>query len=92
MLRVFCPSLNCLGPLCLTHGRDSSNVVSDENPIECYVVHPYSTLIPLNKPRLAGASMILSEGHPCGPDCFRLVPDIESYAAFPLIYFPVNWQ
>ncbi|KAL4065492.1 hypothetical protein V8B97DRAFT_1875329 [Scleroderma yunnanense] len=62
MLRVFCPSLNCLGPLCLTH------------------VHPYSTLIPLNKPRLAGASMILSEGHPCGPDCFRLVPDIESYA------------
>lgn len=24
--------------------------------------------------------MILSEGHPCGPDCFRLVPDIEQYA------------
>lgn len=41
---------------------------------------PHSAFLPLNKPRITGASMILSEGHPCGPDCFRLVPDIEQYA------------
>lgn len=62
ILRVFCPSRNCLGPLCSTHAR------------------PHSTFLPLNKPRITGANMILSEGHPCGPDCFRLVPDIEQYA------------
>ncbi|KAI5995385.1 hypothetical protein EDC04DRAFT_2612979 [Pisolithus marmoratus] len=47
----------------------------------CYThAYPFSPYLPLKKPQITGESMRLSEGNPCGPDCFRLVPDIEKYA------------
>ncbi|KAI6035702.1 hypothetical protein EDC04DRAFT_3033614, partial [Pisolithus marmoratus] len=62
MLRIFCPIINCLSPMCYTHA------------------YPFSPYLPSKKPQITGESMRLSEGNPCGPDCFRLVPDIEKYA------------
>lgn len=62
MLRIFCPILNCLSPMCHTHA------------------YPFSSYLPSKKPQITGESMRLSEGNPCGENCFRLVPDIERYA------------
>ncbi|KAI5990238.1 hypothetical protein EDD15DRAFT_1188951 [Pisolithus albus] len=62
MLRVSCPIINCLLPMCSTHA------------------YPFSSYLPAKKPQITGESMRLSEGNPCGPECFRLVPDIERYA------------
>lgn len=62
MLRVSCPIINCLLPMCSTHA------------------HPFSSYLPAKKPQITGESMRLSEGNPCGQECFRLVPDIERYA------------
>lgn len=38
-----------------------------------------SNYIPSRKPQLTGQSMILSEGEPCSPDCFRHIQDFERF-------------
>lgn len=38
-----------------------------------------SSYIPSGKPQLTGQSMILSEGVPCGPDCFRHIQDFDKF-------------
>ncbi|KAI6119638.1 hypothetical protein EV401DRAFT_1861202 [Pisolithus croceorrhizus] len=65
MLRISCPIINCLLPMCSTHA------------------YPFSSYLPSKKPRITGESMRLSEGNPCGQDCFRLVADIERYESLP---------
>ncbi|KAF8554279.1 hypothetical protein OG21DRAFT_1412927 [Imleria badia] len=37
--------------------------------------------IPTGKPHLTGEDMILSEGVPCGPDCFRHIQDFERFVS-----------
>ncbi|KIJ64267.1 hypothetical protein HYDPIDRAFT_132965 [Hydnomerulius pinastri MD-312] len=61
-LRTFCPTLNCLSPICETHGQLNSN-----------------TYLPSRRPQITGQSMLLSEGEPCGPECFRLVQDFDQF-------------
>ncbi|KAI9463465.1 hypothetical protein HD554DRAFT_1314714 [Boletus coccyginus] len=38
-----------------------------------------SCYIPSGKPQLTGEDMILSEGAPCGPDCFRHIQNFEMF-------------
>lgn len=64
LLRVFCPIIQCLGPFCYTHHH----------------ALPPSDFLPSKKPRITGEEMRLSEGEPCGKDCFRTVQDMERYA------------
>lgn len=43
-----------------------------------------SAYIPSGKPQLTGEDMILSEGAPCGPDCFRHIQDFERFMVSPI--------
>lgn len=38
-----------------------------------------NSYIPSRKPQLTAQDMILSEGVPCGPDCFRHIQDFERF-------------
>ncbi|KAH7882676.1 hypothetical protein F5I97DRAFT_300386 [Phlebopus sp. FC_14] len=62
ILRIFCPNLNCLSPLCLTHAGSKSSYLASK------------------KSNITPESMCLSEGDPCGPQCFRLISDIDQFA------------
>ncbi|KAG9310844.1 hypothetical protein JVU11DRAFT_8698 [Chiua virens] len=78
-LAVFCPNLNCLHAVCPSHGTnvDRNRDADDEEgkPISIHV----GTYIPCKKPQKTGKEMILSEGEPCGPDCFRLIQDFDMF-------------
>lgn len=49
-----------------------------------------STYIPSGKPQLTGQSMILSEGVPCGPECFRHIQDFDKFMVSAIICIEVN--
>lgn len=61
VLGTFCSNLNCLRTLCTTHSS----------------LHPQSGSFGGGRPKMTNQSMRLSEGEPCGEECFRLTD--ESY-------------
>ncbi|KAG1779291.1 hypothetical protein EV702DRAFT_95273 [Suillus placidus] len=61
VLGTFCSNLNCLRTLCTTHSS----------------LHPQSGSFGGGRPKVTNQSIRLSEGEPCGEECFRLTD--ESY-------------
>lgn len=80
-LRVFCPSINCLHSVCETHGMLRSFCMVYFFSLGILFKGQMHTddHIPSGKPQMTGKDMILSEGVPCGPHCFRLIQDFERF-------------